>query len=271
MILSDFHAHTKYCDGKNSVEEMVKAAVEKGMTALGFSGHSYATYDLDCCMTPEGTALYRRDVEKYKELCGGIINIYCGIEQDIYAPAPEEPYDYVIGSVHYLQNGQEMLPVDYKPEILRRLVDERFGGDVYALCSVYFEAVSQAVERTGCDIIGHFDLISKFNEGDKLFDSSDPRYVSAWQAAADGLLKTGALFEINTGAISRGYRTSPYPSDDMIRYIAERGCRFVLSSDAHSADSLMHKFPEQEARLAELGIVPVDFEDILYQRNRMQG
>ena len=271
MILSDFHTHTKYCDGKNTVEEMVKAAVEKGMTALGFSGHSYAPYDLDCCMTPEGTVQYRRDVEKYRELCDGIIKIYCGIEQDIYAPAPEQPYDYVIGSVHYVQNGMEMLPVDYKPEILRRLVDERFGGDIYSLCEAYFDAVSQVVERTGCDIIGHFDLISKFNEGDKLFDSSDPRYVKAWQAAADKLLKTGALFEINTGAMSRGYRTSPYPSADMMSYIAERGGRFVLSSDAHSCAGLIYSFAEQEERLAQLGIVPVDFAEILDQRTSQRG
>ena len=167
MILSDFHMHTKYCDGRNTVEEMVKAAVGKGMTALGFSGHSYAPYDMDCCMSPQGTAQYREDVEKYKELCDGIIKIYCGIEQDIYAPAPDAQYDYVIGSVHYIGGPDGLLPVDYKPEILKQLADERFGGDIYTLCGAYFEAVSEVVERTGCDIIGHFDLVSKFNEGDR--------------------------------------------------------------------------------------------------------
>ena len=263
MILSDFHMHTKYCDGRNTVEEMVKAAVGKGMTALGFSGHSYATYDMDCCMSKEGTLQYRREVERYKELCEGIIKVYCGIEQDIYAPAPDAQYDYVIGSVHYIGGPDGLLPVDYKPEMLKQLADEQFGGDIYALCGAYFEAVSQVVERTGCDIIGHFDLVSKFNERDRLFDSSDPRYVKAWQAAADKLLKTGKLFEINTGAMSRGYRTSPYPSDDMIRYIAERGGRFVLSSDAHSADGIMYDFASQEKRLPEMGISLVDFSEVL--------
>ena len=268
MIRSDFHTHTLYCDGKNSVEEMVKAAVAKGMTALGFSGHSYAPYDLDCCMTLPETESYRSDIQRYKELCSGIIDIYCGVEQDIYAPAPEEPFDYVIGSVHYVKNGGEMVPVDYKPDILKRLVDERFGGDIYALCEAYFDAVSQVFDRTGCGIIGHFDLISKFNEGDALFDSSDPRYVKAWQTAADKLLNSGALFEINTGAMSRGYRTQPYPSEEMILYIAGRGGNFVLSSDAHSADGLMHCFLEQEKRLSELGIVPVDFAE--YLKNKAQ-
>ena len=263
MIRSDFHTHTKYCDGRNTAEEMAKAAAAKGMTALGFSGHSYAPYDLDCCMTVKGTEKYRRDIAQLKDEYRGVMKIYCGVEQDIYAPAPKEPFDYVIGSVHYVENVGGMVPVDYKPEILKRLVDERFCGDIYALCEAYYDAVSQVFERTGCDIIGHFDLVSTLNEGDCMLDSNDPGYVKAWQAAADKLLKTGALFEINTGAISRGYRTGPYPADEILLYIAERGGRFVLSSDAHSADAIMHKFPEQEQRLAKMGIVPVDFAEYL--------
>jgi len=266
MILSDFHTHTTYCDGKNTLQEMVKAAVSKGMTALGLSGHSYAPYDKDCCMTLEGTLSYRREAQRCKELCSGIINIYCGVEQDIYAPAPAEPFDYMIGSVHYIGDLSDPVPVDYKPELLKKLADERFGSDMYALCEAYFKAVSEVVDRTGCDIIGHFDLISKFNEKDCIFDSSCERYVNAWKNAADKLLKTGALFEINTGAMSRGYRTSPYPSEEMILYIADRGGRFVLSSDAHSADGIMHGFDAQEKRLLKLGIEPVDFSKVLEER-----
>lgn len=263
MILSDFHTHTIFCDGKDSPGDMIKAAVSRGMTALGLSGHSYASYDTDCCMTQKGTLQYRREVERYKELCDGIIKVYCGIEQDIYAPPPKEPYDYMIGSVHYLSGSAGAISVDHKPELLKKLSCDLFGSDIYALCGAYFQAVSEVVDRTGCGIIGHFDLISKFNEGDRLFNSTDERYVIAWQNAADKLLKTGALFEINTGAMSRGYRTSPYPSDDMIVYIAERGGRFVLNSDAHSADGIMYGFEDQEKRLSEMGIVLTDLSEIL--------
>ena len=35
----NLHTHTLYCDGKDSVEEMVRAAIDKGFTTLGFSGH----------------------------------------------------------------------------------------------------------------------------------------------------------------------------------------------------------------------------------------
>ena len=74
-----------------------------------------------------------------------------------------------------------------------------------------------------------------------------PRYVAAWQYAVDELLIYDIPFEINTGAISRGYKTQPYPSADMIAYIREHGGRFVLSSDAHSADNVAYQFEKYEA------------------------
>jgi histidinol-phosphatase (PHP family) len=103
------------------------------------------------------------------------------------------------------------------------------------------------VNKTECDIIGHFDLISKFIEKEPLFDVTHPHYVAAWQKAVDELLKHNVPFEINTGAISRGYRTQPYPSEEMREYIREKGGRFVLSSDAHSTDAIAYKFEEYEA------------------------
>ncbi|MBO5371040.1 MAG: PHP domain-containing protein, partial [Clostridia bacterium] len=41
MILEDLHTHTTYCDGKDSPEDMVKTAIEKGLRVIGFSGHIY--------------------------------------------------------------------------------------------------------------------------------------------------------------------------------------------------------------------------------------
>ena len=100
------------------------------------------------------------------------------------------------------------------------------------------------VEVTKCDIIGHFDLITKFIEQDAGFDVRHPRYVKAWQAAADMLLKTGRPFEINTGAMSRGYRTEPYPAREIRNYIRAHGGKLILSSDSHQKDTIAHRFSE---------------------------
>ena len=105
------------------------------------------------------------------------------------------------------------------------------------------------VLKCGADIIGHFDLISKFNEAGALFDEADPRYIAASRAAADALLKTGKPFEINTGAISRGYRTAPYPSKALRDYIRQKGGSFLLSSDSHAKESLCCGFDMLESEI----------------------
>ena len=117
-----------------------------------------------------------------------------------------------------------------------------FGGDFYTACEYYFRNVSYVVSKTGADIIGHFDLISKFNEKDQMFDEHNPRYIEAWKKAAASLLLTGRPFEINTGAISRGWRSEAYPSPDIIRYIKERGGELILSSDSHNAENIGYGF-----------------------------
>ena len=251
MVLTDLHVHTTYCDGKNTPEEMVLSAIDKGLKTIGFSGHSYAPYDTDCCMSYEGEFEYHREILALREKYSDRINILCGVEQDIFAPKPQLKFDYMIGSVHYLFVKGEYLAVDYTPQIIKAACAGYFGGDIYALCECYFETVSKVAELTDCDIIGHFDLVSKFNENGELFDTADPRYISAWKSAADRLLCCGIPFEINTGAISRGWRSHPYPSRDILEYLKSRGAKLLLSSDAHSRENIAFQFDIWEKYLEQ--------------------
>ena len=77
-------------------------------------------------------------------------------------------------------------------------------------------------------------------------ETDDPAYISAWQRAADRLLPLGKPFEINTGAVSRGWRSAPYPDMRIIEYIREHGGRFILSSDSHSSDTIAFGFDRFE-------------------------
>ncbi len=255
--LADFHTHTHYCDGNDSPEDMVRAAIARGMKAIGFSGHSHMNFDQEVCMSVEGTKQYRQEILQLRDRYAGQIEIYCGIERDYYdAQAqdakPGTDWDYIIGSVHYLEclaeDAAAYPSVDDTTQMLEDAIKDYYGGDVYALIEDYYSTVAQVVQRTGADIIGHFNLVCKFNKGGDFgckgvyFDESDPRYRTAWQKAADQLLQEDVLFEINTGAISRGYREEPYPSLEMQQYIRERGGRFIWSSDSHSTKTLCYGF-----------------------------
>jgi len=245
---------------------MVISAINRGFECIGFSGHSFVDFDTECGMDAEHAALYYDDISRLKIQYRDRIRIFCGIEQDYFSQTGTERYDYVIGSVHYVPvpydysapghaakhelnaspASDAMIAVDNTPEILTEAVRKYFDNDYYALAESYFELVSNVVEKTGADIIGHFDLVSKFNEKCRLFDEHDPAYVSIWQKAADRLLDTGKVFEINTGAISRGWRSVTYPAPEMIDYIKARGGRFILSSDSHCADNIGFGFDVQQ-------------------------
>lgn len=246
MTVKDLHMHTVYCDGSGTPEQMVESAIEKGLSTVGISGHSYTFFDESYCMQRKNIPRYIAELRYLRAKYYDRIRVLCGVEQDYYSDYPTDDFDYVIGSVHYVKAGEEYIPVDESIAILYSAADKHFNKDIYALCEAYYKTVSDVVNKTSCDIIGHFDLISKFIEREPLFDMNHPRYVAAWQRAADELLKTGVPFEINTGAISRGYRSEPYPSGVMIDYIRERGGRFVLSSDAHSPENIGYRFEEYE-------------------------
>lgn len=241
MTLTDLHVHTTYCDGLNTPEEMVLSAIEKGMECIGFSAHSYTFFDESYCMTQ--TEKYKREINGLKDKYKDKIKILLGIEQDFYSDMPTDDYDYVIGSVHYLKNGSFYIPVDESADILTDAVKEYYGGDFYKLAEDYYSTVAKI---KNADIIGHFDLITKFNEGNVLFDESDERYISAYKKALNILLKQDVVFEINTGAISRGYRTTPYPSKAILDYINQNGGKTILSSDAHDKDGLMFGFEKED-------------------------
>ena len=253
MTHEDFHVHTNFCDGNDSPEDIIQEAIRRGMSRLGFSGHSFTAFDTEPCMSFDGTQRYMAEIHRLKEKYRGQIEILCGTEQDYYSDMTTAGYDYVIGSVHYIIVDGEYISVDHTPEIFANLI-HRFNDDPYKLAEEYYSLVADVVRKTNANIIGHFDLITKFNEGGKFFDEDNPRYISACNDALDSLLKTGKPFEINTGAISRGWRKTPYPSAKILKYISSHNGSVILSSDSHSKDTLMFQFAECEELARSLGL-----------------
>ena len=242
MSLSDFHVHTTFSDGKSTAEEVVIAATQKGMDTLGFSDHSFTPFDTSYCTPEEKLPLYRAEIARLKEKYADKIRILCGIEQDFYSVTGTSDYDYAIGSVHYIRAGDDYIPVDYTMQYLLDGAQKHFGGDIYALCEEYYRTVGQLAQRTDIAFVGHFDLITKFNEEMPMIDTNNARYVAAWQKAALQLIAAGLPFEVNMGAIAKGRRTTPYPAAPIADFIRARGGKFLLSSDSHKAENLCFEF-----------------------------
>ena len=149
--------------------------------------------------------------------------------------------------MHYVQRDGKKYAVDESRDSFIHTVQTVYDGDYYSFAEDYYTLVADVFLHTGCLIIGHFDLITKYNEDDALFDSSHPRYRRAAGDALDELAKYDTVLEINTGAIARGYRKKPYPELWLLNRWLEKGKPVVLSSDCHDKRCLLHGFEEAES------------------------
>ena len=253
MIKSNFHTHTTFCDGKNTAEEMVVAAIEKGFTELGFSSHSSASpggvpQNYTCSDIPGYIAEIRRLKEKYADR----IKIYCGIEMDYYSEIDSSLFDYTIASVHTIEKNGKFYEVDHSESAFVDSVNESWNGDYNAYAEDYFEFVS----KLKGDIIGHIDLLTKFNEDDKIFSTKDKRYLAAAEKCIKKLCENNKVFEINTGAIGRGYRKTPYPSEELLAMIKKYGGKVIINSDCHSVQGIDCAFDMAEELAFKCGFEP---------------
>ncbi len=255
MALPSYHNHTVFCDGKNTAEEMVLAALQAGMSEIGFSAHARMPANPDWCMTEEGEREYFETVTALKIKYADKIKIYLGIEQDYYAEPVSYPYDYIIGSVHALDvGGGKLIDIDLDPVDVRKSVEKYFGNDPYSYVECFYDTVSKVYEKTKCDIIGHLDLVTKFLDRDPLFSEEHPRYIAARERAITALLKTPAVFEVNTGGIYRGYRQVPYPNIETVSSLYSKGAKFVINADSHNIDSVDFMLSDIANKMDNLGI-----------------
>lgn len=257
-ILSNAHTHTKYCDGSNTPEEMVKAAIDIGFHTLGFSGHSYMPFDPEIGMSIEGTQSYIKEINALQEKYRNQIDIVLGIEAEYYSDIDLSPYQYVIGSFHYFRNRQSGVyyAVDNTLEELQACIDDIFQGNAGNIYKCYYKKVVDTAQKKP-DILGHFDLIRKLNKNNCLFDESSPEYQKTALTALEACVSTGCIIEVNTGAISRGYTQTPYPSFFLLERLAQLKAPVIISSDTHSIKTIDYYFAETVELLKEAGFKTV--------------
>ncbi len=256
-MICNFHTHSTCCDGLDTPEDMIITAIEKSFSALGFSSHSYIALD-EGYTIPKDPKNYKDLISDLREKYRDSISVYCGIEQDCFTEIPAEGYDYIIGSVHFVKSGDELLGIDYTKDMTLDIINRYFDGDFDEMAECYFNLESRVAEITKCDIIGHFDLISKYSEIYGIGESD--RYLSAAEKAVKRIIKSCRIFEINTGAMASGYKSVPYPTINILKIIKDNGGSIMIGSDCHRKEQLDHGFKEAEELAKKAGFT----EKIIY-------
>lgn len=263
MKFSNFHTHCFFCDGQGTPEDYVKKALELNFSAIGFSSHAPVALPSSWNMKKERLREYIHTINRLKEKYKNEIEIYCGLEVD-YIPEITGPrskeisdlnLDYVLGSVHYIKNEVtgEYLTVDGSPEDYRRIIKEFFNGNAQNFIRAYYTLIRNMIKEHRPDIVGHLDLIKKNNKDNIYFSEEVKTYQDEVIETLKAIKEADCILEINTGGISRGYMTFPYPSYWILRLCREMGINLTLNADAHSAENLNTYFKECVEVLKEIG------------------
>ena len=244
---TNYHMHTTWCDGRNTVEEMILAAIDRGFEEIGFSSHARLPDIVEGNLTPESAVAYAKEVRAQAAKYADRIHVKLGVEAD-YIPGDTTPekaryahlgINYLIGSIHWVvaPDGGHV-PVDHEPELLVNGIRDHFDGNAEAYLHAYFAQSRDMVAKYDFDVMGHPDLVRKFNGKLKYFDEMAPWYLEELRMTADVIASSGKIVEVNTGAISRGWMDDAYPSPTFRSLLRARGVKFILSSDAHFCEGI---------------------------------
>lgn len=239
---------------------MAERAYQLGFHSLGFSVHSPVKFDMYYALRPERVGEYLDCIHALKRKYSGKMEILCGIELDAdYAHVNTADFDYVIGSVHNLHCGGKLYGVDETPEEISGCVEAEFGGDWVKMSEQYFSSLASHVIKTKPDVVGHFDLVTKFNDGNHFFDAGSEEYKAAALKYIEKICREypEAIFEVNTGAMFRCGNRIPYPARFILEYLHEHGMRITVTSDAHCTEALNFAFNKAETLIREVGFKTV--------------
>jgi histidinol-phosphatase (PHP family) len=266
-VFSSLHTHTVFCDGADDVETMCRTAFEKGLCAIGFSGHGpvfrKTGMRTSWHIPDEDLSRYMDEVRAAGRRWEGKLAVYLGLELDYIKGlrSARDPdiralnLDYIIGSVHYIVPPADAEPfaVDGPPEELQQGIRAGFGGDAEAMAGAYWDAVLEMIAIGGFDILGHADLVKKHNGDGRLFSMNSAAWQSRTAETARAVAAAALTVEVNTGGVNRRYIDGTYPALPFLRLFRLNGVPALISADAHKAADLDGHYGAARHTMLEAG------------------
>jgi histidinol-phosphatase (PHP family) len=236
----DYHVHTHYCrHASGEIKEYLVEGMNKGLKEIGISDHypmfhlpqlSYNDYSMDLQEFP----LYKREVNQVKRIFSSKIDVKLGAEVD-YLKAEEptlmkslvlEDVDYLMGVIHLLDNWIIDDP---------RNTHKYLEYDLNAFYNKYFDEIQNLIKSGLFDIVGHIDVIKKFNH---IPEEGIEQYIMpCLELIADKEL----CLEVNTSGIDRPVKDT-YPGQKFFKIIFDMGIQITLGSDAHKPSEVGRHF-----------------------------
>ena len=240
-MLTDYHVHTPLCHhARGWPVDFAARAVELGLAELGFADHNPMPEQFDEWRMALADLPRYLDAVAEARAAFPALPIRLGLECD-FIPGQEAwieklagmaPWDFFIGSVHYLPNGWE---VDH-PKYLSRFRD----GNVQKIWSDYWLIYERCIRSGLFDFVAHPDLPKKFGYR----PAGDLRRY--YEPAIAALAETGTAFEINTAGL-RKECSELYPAAEFLELARAADVAVLINSDAHSPEELGAGFSEAVA------------------------
>jgi histidinol-phosphatase (PHP family) len=258
----NYHTHTKFCDGTSEPEEYVRAAIDLGFDALGFSGHAPVPFVNRWSIKPEMLDDYVSIILLLKEKYHRQIEIHLALEID-YIPGlstdikkfkKKYSLDYTIGGIHLVKapHSEKLWFIDGSPEGYDVGLIEVFEMDICKAVGCYFTQLWEMITEQKPDIIAHFDKIKMNNRG--LYFSTDENWYRNYIHETIRIIAySGQIVEVNTRGIYKKRSEELYPSIWILEELLKLNVPVIVSTDAHKPEELSLQMPETLQILKDIG------------------
>jgi histidinol-phosphatase (PHP family) len=237
VIRTSYHNHTTWSDGKSTLAELIDSARKAGLEELGISDHfALAPGDrrFSWALAPELLDAYVAEIQKAQKTTKDL-TIRIGLEVDYYPQTMDlikqrlspYPFDYLIGSVHFVD--EFVLDLNAQPW------EGISQDDRNQIWREYWRLLQNVAETRFFDILGHFDLPKKFKFYPTIDLTNEALAVLRAAAAAD------MAIEINCSGWDKPVEEA-YPSLFYLQEAKRRGIPLIINSDAHTAENVTRHF-----------------------------
>ncbi|MFO8234393.1 MAG: histidinol-phosphatase HisJ family protein [Bacteroidales bacterium] len=241
-MLVDYHTHTFLSDGEGQHEDFVQKAHDIGLDEIGFSDH-FSIIPTNWGSNEDDIQYMTDKIEELKAKNELPVKIKFGVEID-YIPGKEKeieklisalPLDYVIGSIHFIESWN----FDTSP-------DHYNDKNIETLYEKYFNLLNEAVKSGMFDIVGHADVIKKFNH------RPQKKPVELYEKVIQSIAANNLTVELNTSGLNKPCKEF-YPDVTFMEMCYQYDIPVMINSDAHKPNQVGQYFSKATALLKGIG------------------